>query len=159
MRTLQERFDEKYIKIWQWQNFYFGKSGCWLWTASLNNEGYGKIRVKDKIKSAHRVSYELHIGKIPNGLCVLHDCDIPACVNPDHFFLGTVPDNNEDKVKKGRQAKGSKVHGAKLNEADIPEIRKDLKEGSLTQQEIAAKFGVSKVQISRIKLGKTWAHV
>ncbi len=161
MRTLQQRFDEKHkLKIEKPGKNHDGRH--WMWTATLNRpDGYGQIGVKGKIKGAHRVSYELHIGKIPNGLCVLHKCDIKCCVNPDHFFVGTHQDNSDDRVKKGRQAKlkGSKNGRAKLIESDIPEIKKDLEQGILTQREIAVKFDVSKAQISRIKLGTNWKHV
>lgn len=81
-------------------------TGCWLWTASVNRKGYGRIGVGDAAALAHRVSWELHRGPIPGGLCVLHKCDVPACVNPDHLFLGTVPDNTADCIAKGRFTAG-----------------------------------------------------
>lgn len=81
--------------------------GCWLWTKGRMPFGYGAIVVNGKTKLAHRVSYEAHVGPIPSGLCVLHRCDVPPCVNPEHLFLGTQLDNMRDKIAKGRQGDSS----------------------------------------------------
>ena len=92
--TVQERFESKYIK---------DPSGCWLWQACVNNKGYGGFCLDGKWAMAHRVSWETVNGKIENSLCVLHKCDIPRCINPDHLFLGSRSDNMKDAVKKKRQ--------------------------------------------------------
>ncbi|MDO7847580.1 HNH endonuclease [Hymenobacter sp. M29] len=85
------------------------KEGCWEWTGYKNPKGYGYLMVKaGKPTGAHRFSYELHKGPIPKGLFVCHTCDNPVCSNPDHLFLGTVKDNTQDMVKKGRS------HGQRL---------------------------------------------
>ncbi len=160
MRSLQERFDEK----WTGEP----NSGCWLWTASLDGKGYGEIGVgargEGKI-SAHRASYELHIAPIPkhdsyHGICVLHKCDTPICVNPDHLFLGTQKENVWDMLDKGRvkPACGSKNSNSKLIESDVMEIKKLLASGVL-QKTIASRFHINGSQVSRIKNGKTWGHV
>jgi len=100
-KTIKERFDEKYELITE--------SGCWIWNASVNYRGYGKFQLKSNTTAgAHRVSWELHFGKIPDGLYVCHKCDIPSCVNPNHLFLGTAKDNTADMHKKGRSPKGFK---------------------------------------------------
>jgi hypothetical protein len=111
-----------------------------------------------KMFLAHRVAWELVNGPIPEGLCVLHHCDNPPCVNVEHLFLGTLADNNADKVAKGRQAKGSAIARAKLTESDIPEIRRLLAVGVL-QSEIGRRYGVGHRLISKINLGKRWGHV
>lgn len=84
-------------------------TGCWLWTGITNNKGYGQMHIycrdkKGPIKRlAHRISYEELVGPIPDGLCVLHKCDVPLCVNPRHLWLGTKADNNRDMKEKGRK--------------------------------------------------------
>lgn len=77
--------------------------GCWIWTGYCQKNGYGTIHCgKGSIKRAHRISYEIHCGKIPDGLYVCHKCDNPSCVRPDHLFLGTQLDNIRDCISKGR---------------------------------------------------------
>jgi len=89
-----------------WPNVEKRPSGCWFWTGARKHTGYGQIWVVNSAKTAHRISWILHNGPIPTGLCVLHKCDNPPCVNPDHLFLGTRADNNLDCVAKGRNVIG-----------------------------------------------------
>lgn len=77
-------------------------SGCWLWLNHTNETGHGSFRMDGKRPSAHRASYELNVGPVPDGLCVRHRCDTPSCVNPDHLELGTWADNNADRSRRGR---------------------------------------------------------
>ena len=77
-------------------------SGCWLWKRAINSAGYGLIGKEGKLYTAHRISWELHNGPIPEGIQVCHKCDVKYCVNPDHLFLGTQKDNMDDAVRKGR---------------------------------------------------------
>ena len=79
---------------------------CWIWTACKNNSGYGQFSLKGRPQLAHRISWMFANGDIPPGLCVLHRCDTPACVRPDHLFLGNHADNMRDRNEKGRQSKG-----------------------------------------------------
>lgn len=148
--NLAERFNEKWTAI--------PETGCHWWT-SVTVHGYGHVRKNGKWVKAHRVSYELHKGKIPEGMCVCHKCDNPLCVNPDHLFLGTHKENMQDKVKKGRaftgNQKGVSNGAAKLTEADIRAIREA--QGSCKQ--LADKFFTSPMNISLIKRRLAWAHV
>ena len=115
-------------------------NGCWEWTASKYGKGYGHLRVGKKIVGAHRLSYQLFVGEIGN-LCVLHKCDNPACVNPDHLFLGTVQDNSDDMADKGRSTFGEKSGRAKLTEQDVLFIKSQHK--IISYRKLADMFGVS----------------
>lgn len=75
---------------------------CWIWQGGRNNVGYGMMRGEEKMQTAHRISYEEHKGDIPKGMCVLHNCDNPLCVNPDHLRLGTHKENTQDMIRRGR---------------------------------------------------------
>ena len=84
---------------------------CWVWTASTSRNGYGKFRLPEgPLTSAHRISWEWAYGPVPEGMCVLHRCDNPPCVRPEHLFLGTIADNNHDCVTKGRHSSSRKSH-------------------------------------------------
>jgi len=138
------------------------ESGCWIWRLEVNNWGYGKIKIKGRTVSAHRASYSEFIGGIPDKLCVLHRCDVPSCVNPDHLFLGTHQDNSDDRGRKGR-AKGAikrERHGeanpnAKLTEKKVLEIRSSKEPSDI----LAKKYNVSSGYISEIKAGKKWSYL
>lgn len=77
-------------------------SGCWLWLLSLDRDGYGRCSLGPKFVNAHRLSWTAFRGPIPFGMHVLHTCDIPSCINPDHLWLGTHLDNMRDRSAKGR---------------------------------------------------------
>jgi uncharacterized protein YerC len=130
---------------------------CWEWKAYKDKKGYGKFNLNGNTVRTHRVSWILTYGN-PGNLCVLHKCDNPSCVNPEHLFLGTYDDNNKDRNKKGRQAKGVNIKNSKLNELDIPVIRKKISNGE-SYRKIAKDYGISHVQIVYIKNKKTWSHV
>lgn len=147
-KPLRDRFfNGKFTKM---------ESGCWLWNSSRDD--YGSICVGIIRQRAHRVSYELHIGRIPDGLFVLHQCDNKRCVNPDHLFLGTDQDNSDDKVSKGRQAKGVKVGGVKLDDIQVLTIRKCAADG-LKANKIAPYFHVSNSTVTEIIARKIWRHI
>lgn len=134
---------------------------CWSWTGTKCTKGYGLISVghKGQIK-AHRLSWEINYGPIPEGLCVLHRCDVRDCTRPDHLFLGTKSDNSLDMFAKGRNVTqpGSLNGNAKLTEDDIPRIRYDRMAG-YTYAEIGRKFGVTGHMIRRIIVGIAWRQV
>ena|SRR5688572_20887641 len=127
-------------------------SGCWIWHGSWNKGGYG---VSFPNRVAHREAYTSFKGPIPKGMCVCHKCDVPACVNPDHLFLGTSRENTQDAMFKGRMAKGNRSPIARLREADIPAIRADTRSYSA----IAREYGVTPRTIILVKRGETWRHV
>lgn len=127
-------------------------SGCWLWTAAVNACGYGILA--GKIGLAHRFSFALHRGPIPIGMNVLHRCDVPCCVNPDHLFVGTQRDNILDMENKKRSYHPShEQHGrAKLTWDNVRNIRRDHRSAS----QIARDFGVTKTNILAIKRNAIW---
>ena len=128
--------------------------GCWNWTAYIGSSGYGFLftgtKKRPKPKLAHRMSYEIHNGPIPDGLNVLHTCDNRPCVNPAHLFLGTQSDNLVDALQKGR------APGMKLCEKDV-ELILSLENNTLKQ--IANWFGISIAQVWNIRNRKQWKHV
>jgi hypothetical protein len=144
-----------------------GEDECWEWQARINNGGYGQFRF-DPNKAhypAHRASWILANGEIPERLIVCHKCDNRKCVNPKHLFLGTHKDNMQDMIKKGGQnyyqlppRKGSEHGCSKLTESQIFEIREKLKQG-LSCCAIGREYGVSNQLINRIKQGEAWTHV
>lgn len=153
-KSLKDMFEARYVPE--------PNSGCWLWFGPVNEHGYGTLRNK----YAHRVSYELHRGEV-GALCVLHKCDVPACVNPDHLFLGTRADNIRDchskgrmfvQTKKHRMARGERVYGSKLTPEKVIEIRRRYAAGE-QQIPLARIFGVTQGAIHSIVAGKTWKHV
>ena len=123
------------------------ESGCWEWTGTRNQYGYGIVLMKgEKGMRAHRFSYELYIGKIPNGKIVMHTCDHPPCVNPQHLRLGTKADNNRDTAIKRRHNYGLDHWNGKLSDAQIQEIR----ESKASQTNLAKFYGVTQSHISYI---------
>lgn len=132
-------------------------SGCWLWTASAFPDGYGQIKTSGKNMRAHRLSWILYRGEIPNGLQVLHRCDTPLCINPDHLFLGTSQDNVDDMMQKGRHRppRGVALSSAKLTESAVRAIRADQR----NHGRIAKDYGVNRSLISLVKAGSIWGHV
>lgn len=141
-------------------------TGCWNWIADKDKDGYGyaylgKTRIEGTKKyikhrdKTHRLSWNMHNGAIPEGLCVLHKCDNPSCVNPDHLFIGTKKQNSEDMVAKQRNQRGEQRPLAKVTEEQVREIRASKE--SLTK--IGAKYGLAFQTVSQIKNRKTWRHV
>lgn len=150
--TLAERFAGKYSVD--------ETTGCWNWN-SLTRKGYGYLKSGNSKKlSAHRVSWELHHGEIPDGLWVLHRCDNPQCVNPDHLFVGTAKDNNEDMMSKGRQKlnnsgnwqAGEKHRKSKLSSEAVAIIR----EKRMRPTDYSKIYGISVSTVCNIQAGRTW---
>lgn len=135
---------------------------CWEWQGDrFHNDGiknYGKLQFKKTCTGAHRFSYELHYGQIPEGLIICHKCDNPPCVNPHHLFAGTYSDNMFDASKKGRLFVGKYENGsnAKLLNSDVKHIRKLHTEG-MSPKEIAEYYPiVSYAHIWRVATNKSW---
>ena len=131
------------------------ESGCIRFTGHLDGEGYGRIMVARVKYMAHRLSYSLNKGPIPDGYVVRHKCDNPSCINPEHLEVGTQADNIADKVSRGRQARGSGAGKAILTEESVREIRSS----PLKVSELSTLYGVSVVPIRNILRRKTWQHV
>lgn len=150
-RTFAERFADKW---------HADDAGCWLWKEYCDKDGYGRVRVGGRKLPAHRVSYELHVGPITDGLWVLHRCDRPTCVNPDHLFLGTPADNVRDMIQKGRKPLivGERAGAAKLTAQQVTNIRQRYAAGEMGYK-LAIEFGVSKSLVSLVVRGDRWKHV
>ena len=137
-------------------------SPCWEWTGAKHAQGYGQFKFDGKARKTHRVSalWAGIISDISDGDCVLHECDNPACVNPDHLWRGSHADNMEDMKRKGRSTlgKGFNLRSAKLTEDDVRCVKNLLMAGA-THKLIAKQFGVARRTITDINLGKQWSHV
>jgi len=150
---LKDRFFSKVIKM----------DGCWVWLGSKRPNGYGTIQKGGKgsaTLSAHRLSYEMHKGPIPDGLVVMHSCDNPSCVNPDHLSIGTYKENTADMIAKGRKrtvsALGTSNGKAKLNDELVKYIRQNLHKSHAS---LARELNLSTNCIRGVKIGRTWSHV
>lgn len=166
MKLILPRADTSFVnRFWKYVE---KKAGCWLWTGQKLPRGYGMLRVSGAGNGAvyaHRASYALHKGE-PGNMLVCHTCDNPACVNPDHLFLGTYLDNARDKCAKGRQCKGANHYAranpelirrgerrwwnTRLTFAQVQEIRRLAASTTLLQREIGAMFGVNNRTVSSI---------
>lgn len=169
------RFHSKYRKDGPVPDpaLYGDIGACWVWTGTLRLDGYGHFKMKRKLYGAHRFFWMLRHGEIPKGLCVMHLCDRPLCVNPAHLRIGTNAENTADRHAKGRSASGDKngmrlypervrrgegQSKSKLKEADIREIRRLIAE-KIPKNGIALRFNVSAGLISHIASGIAWKHI
>ncbi|MCW2900315.1 MAG: endonuclease [Streptosporangiaceae bacterium] len=155
-KSLEERFWSKVDKA--------GPDDCWPWNRSRTEGGYGqfKVRAGASPQKASRVAWALVHGPIPEGLVVCHRCDNPPCCNPAHLFLGTIADNNADKITKGRQAETrpelvavlvSRVR--RLSNEQIDEVRR-LHATGQSCRTIARRFDVHHTTIVRLTNGTHW---
>lgn len=130
---------------------------CWTWVGSFMTTGYGYIVVghDTKIPATH-LAWALTFGPIPGSLWALHHCDTPACVNPDHLWLGDHNDNMRDMAAKGRQVSGERSNLARLTKPEVEAIRRLYGEGGVSQRGLARAFGVSQPTVSLIVSGRTW---
>lgn len=155
LEKLLYRFESKFTKT----------EGCWIWGASRNKDGYGSFGITNRNTIlAHRFAYEIYIGEIPDGMLVCHKCDNPACVNPNHLFLGTDRDNTQDMYAKGRDMyskgtapdnRGERHPQAKLTTEDVVRIR-EMRSKRYQLKDIAKRFGICPSLVSLICSGKRW---
>lgn len=141
------------------QTFYNG-TRCWEWIASKNRYGYGQLTNRQQHYEAHRVSFVFRNGSIPSGMHILHYCDNPACVNPDHLHLGTHQQNMADMVSKGRTKKGERHWNSKLTEDEVFQIRKRYGRrgiGGEDSSSLSKEFQVSVSTIMNIVNEKNWS--
>lgn len=140
---------------------------CWLWIGAKQTPrrsqpiGYGVMVVRSSPRQAvlaHRLSWELHRGPIPRDKCVLHHCDNPPCVNPDHLFLGTQIENIEDCTSKGRKQKGEQHVRAVLKEVEVVQIKRRIRNGD-SVCDIASDYGRPHGTIWAISVGRSWRHI
>jgi len=150
-------------RFWEKVDKSAGPNECWVWTACRMVKGYGQVWYGNKFTGAHRVSWEIeNKTSIPEGLYVLHTCDNPKCVNPQHLFLGTAKDNVADCQAKGRAntARGEKNGKAKLTEEQVKEIRKLYAPGNgFSMQKLSEIYHVNSSVICYIVHRKIWKGV
>jgi hypothetical protein len=135
---------------------------CWIWQGSKSESGYGRINIRPRIQRAHRVSYEVFVGPIPDGAEIMHSCDNPACVNPEHLSPGTHRQNMEDAASKGRMArlKGQENPSASLCDSQVAYIFSDPskhKRGYISR--MARLYDVSRTTIRDILTRRKWSHI
>ena len=148
--SLQAKFDSRYRVD--------PESGCWKWTGSIAHlrGGYGRVKHKGRMVRAHRASFMLNNGEIPEGMLVCHRCDTPDCVNPAHLFIGTHKDNMADMTSK-RRRHGEKATNVKLRQIDVDNIKAILNHIPRCGAALGRIYGVSRTTINYIKHGKAWA--
>jgi len=138
------------------------KTGCLEWTAARYYNGYGVFRFPKGNVMAHRFSYELANGVHPGKMLVCHICDNPGCVEPSHLFLGTPSDNNNDKVRKGRDVRKRtkrKLTPTLLKEADVIAIRQEYAAGKISMYKLAARYNVDRSTIGKAINRQNWNRV
>ena len=149
--TIAERFLNKVEK----------SKDCWNWIGMIGSKkhGYGAMKVNGKRIKSHRLSWELHCGRIPKNLCVLHKCDNRKCVRPSHLFLGTLADNMYDRKKKGKYGIGEKNPASKFTEIQVKKIIKLYRQDGLTAKVVGKMFNTSEAYIWRIVNGYSWKYL
>lgn len=152
------------VKRWGPSEYRFWRlveksSHCWSWLGETDKDGYGRFWYRGSTKRAHRCSWMLCQGRIPTGQQVLHRCDNPRCVRPDHLFLGTLRDNVNDMLSKGRSLKGERHSQAKLTEEQVICVLQWRPGCGQLLRELAAEFRVSITALELVRSGTNWKHL
>lgn len=141
------------------------ESGCWEWTGADTSKGYGFIDLKnwewpERVVLVHRLVYRLCVGPVPKGLCVLHRCDNPPCINPTHLFLGDNLDNIADKMAKGRHRSpvGEEHGNSRMTAEAVMRLRSRAAKGQ-SAASLAHEFHISETSVRDIIKGRTWRHL
>jgi hypothetical protein len=149
-----------------WSSVSKRADGCWIWTGAIGSGGYGSVRREGRIWKTHGWAWFLEHGSVPAwsnhfDACLCHRCDNPACVNPDHLFVGTPSDNARDRNAKGRAAtrKGRSNGRAILTPPQVLEARRLRASGGWTWPDLALRFGVSRSAIRLAVVGRNWSHL
>ncbi len=132
---------------------------CWLWTGGTKEFGHGQFWFRGRDHKAHRIAWMIAHGPVPDNLLVCHECDVPACCNVAHLWLGTVADNNRDMYSKGRgtKAKGEEHGNHQLTESAVNEMRSRRANG-VAPEILSTDYGISRIHVWRICSGKAWRH-
>ncbi len=155
-----------------WSRVAIHLGECWEWLGALTNKHYGHFSIRKPKQIwlyAHRTAYELTVGKVPDGLFVLHKCDNRSCCNPDHLFLGTNLDNVHDMLAKGRhrygialpekRARGERSATAKLTNEKVKAIRERYAQGEITMRSLGSQFGVNATTVYMVVQRRTWIEI
>lgn len=131
------------------------ETGCWIWMGSISRNGYGQIEENGKNLRPHRVSYSLNNGVIPKGNIIMHACDVPACINPDHLVSGTQKQNMADMVRKRRSLFGERAVKSILTEQQVLNIRLSRENNTA----LGKKYGVDRTTVGKIKQRINWSYL
>ena len=147
-------YEQFVIKFWE---KVIKTETCWEWTGTITPQGYGYVSFNQKMVSAHRVAFELEIGKIPDDMYVLHSCDNRKCVNPEHLRAGTAQDNVDDMKERNRSPdrRGEANGRTILSEKDILDIRSS----QLKTSELMIKYNLGRTAIRDIVNKRSWKHL
>jgi len=150
---VKERFEQRYE--------IDDETGCWEWTGTMMGGGYGQMSVNNRNEGAHRISYRLHNGEIPEGAFICHTCHNPPCVNPDHLYAGDAASNAQDAIENGDwpEIRGSDTGNSELTEDDVREMRGRYADGEVTYEDLKREYDVSLGTVSRAIRGIDWEHV
>jgi len=153
---------KKTIQEQLWNRVEIDSNDCWNFIG-CKNRGYGRLGYKGKLIYAHRLAWILTNGEIPVDMCVLHRCDNPACIFPNHLFLGTYKDNMQDMISKNRQRysfiSGHPSFNTKLDQGQVKEIRGLYDSGDISQYKLAKLYGVTKSCIQKIISKNSWRNI